>query len=270
MRRALELARAGEGHVSPNPMVGAVVVCDGKIIGEGAHLHYGGPHAEVNAMNSVTDKSLLSRSTIYVTLEPCSHYGKTPPCAQLLIDRGLRRVVVGTLDPFPQVSGRGIAMLRETGIEVITGVLENECRAINHRFITAHSTGMPWVQLKWAQTADGYIASTDGKPIAISTLLSLTLMHHERSIADAIVVGANTVKTDNPSLTTRFWHGKSPIRVVLDANNSIPPASKVLTDGAPTLIFNSTISRKQGNVEWVRMSSQHPCEWLKTLSSAKC
>ena len=199
MMRALQLARQGGGHTSPNPMVGAVVVHEGRITGEGFHRCCGQAHAEVNAIASVSDQSLLPQSTIYVTLEPCSHYGKTPPCAKLLIEKGVRRVVVGTLDPFEKVSGRGVAMLREAGIEVTVGVLERECLELNKRFFTAHTTGMPW----------------------------------------AIVVGANTVRIDNPSLTTRHWSGNSPLRVIMDQNLSLPSDSKVLTDGGNTLIYNN-------------------------------
>ena len=161
MWRALQLARCGAGRVSPNPMVGAVVVHDGTIIGEGFHRCYGQGHAEVNAIASVRRRELLTESTIYVTLEPCSHYGKTPPCAKLIIDTGIPRVVVGCLDPFAAVSGRGVAMLRQAGVQVEVGVLEQQCRHLNRRFITAHSTGLPWVQLKWAQTADGFIPVDD-------------------------------------------------------------------------------------------------------------
>ena len=237
MRRALQLAQQGSGHTSPNPMVGAVVVHEGKIIGEGFHRCCGKAHAEVNAIAAVQDQSLLPESTIYVTLEPCSHYGKTPPCANLLISKGVKRVVVGVLDPFEKVSGRGVAMLRNAGIEVEVGVLEKECRDLNRRFFTAHTTGMPWVQLKWAQSSDGYLANEDGT-MRFSTPLTLSLVHRERSMADAIVVGAGTVKIDNPSLTTRHWSGNSPLRVVLDRNLSIPSNCKLLNDGGKTLIYN--------------------------------
>lgn len=206
MQRALQLGRQGGGHASPNPMVGAVVVHDGVIIGEGFHRCCGQGHAEVNAIASVHDKSLLASSTIYVTLEPCSHYGKTPPCAKLLIDNQVPRVVVGTLDPFEKVSGRGVAMLREAGVEVVVGVLEEECLQLNKRFFIAHTTGKPWVLLKWAQSADGYMARHDGA-VQFSTPLTQSLMHRERSMVDAIVVGAGTVAADNPSLTTRCWSG---------------------------------------------------------------
>lgn len=264
MRRALQLARQGGGHASPNPMVGAVVVHNGMIIGEGFHRCCGQGHAEVNAIASVRDHSLLPESTIYVTLEPCSHYGKTPPCAKLLIDKGVKRVVVGTLDPFEKVSGRGVAMLREAGCEVIVGVLEDQCRELNKRFFTAHITGLPWVQLKWAQSTDGYLANEDGT-VRFSTPLTLALMHRERSLADAIVVGAGTVKIDNPSLTTRHWSGNSPLRVVLDRNLSIPNDCKLLNDGGKTLIYNEKKDGVDGNVEWAKLDTTEPESWLSDL-----
>lgn len=264
MYRALELAQQGSGHTSPNPMVGAVVVHDGKIIGEGFHRCCGEGHAEVNAIASVKDQSLLPQCTIYVTLEPCSHYGKTPPCAKLLIDCGIKRVVIGALDPFEKVSGRGVAMLREAGVEVEIGILEDECCALNKRFFTAHTTGLPWVQLKWAQSADGYIANEDGT-VHFSTPLTLSLMHRERSMADAIVVGAGTVRIDNPSLTNRHWSGNSPLRVVLDRRLSIPEDCMLLTDGGKTLIYNEIKSELRGNVEWVKLNTADPETWLRDL-----
>lgn len=229
MLRALQLAALGAGHVSPNPQVGAVIVSpEGRIIGEGWHRRYGEPHAEVNAVRSVaeTDRHLLPLSTIYVTLEPCSHWGKTPPCAKLLIETGFRRVVVGILDPFKEVSGRGIRMLREAGIEVDTGVLEEECREINRRFITAHTQGRPYVMLKWAQTADGMLAPRDGR-LLISNPLTTGEMHAERAVYDAILVGTGTVIADNPSLTVRERPGHSP-RPVLFASPRIPADAAVI------------------------------------------
>lgn len=224
MERALELAARGAGHVSPNPMVGAVIVsADGRIIGEGWHRRYGGPHAEVNAVRNVSaaDEPLLPEATIYVTLEPCSHYGKTPPCAKLLIEKRLKRVVIGSADPFVMVSGRGVKMLREAGIEVIEDFMRQECDELNRRFITAHTLHRPWIQLKWAQSADGFIAGVDAGgnpcPVRLSTPLTLRLMHRERSMADAIMVGVNTVIIDNPSLTLRHWPGRSPRPVTFDS-----------------------------------------------------
>ncbi|MCM1491108.1 MAG: bifunctional diaminohydroxyphosphoribosylaminopyrimidine deaminase/5-amino-6-(5-phosphoribosylamino)uracil reductase RibD [Muribaculum sp.] len=250
IRRALQLARLGEGLVSPNPMVGAVIAApDGRIIGEGYHHQYGGPHAEVCAINSVkeSDKSLLSNSTIYVTLEPCSHYGKTPPCAKLIIDTGIPRVVVGSADPFPEVSGRGIRMLRDAGVEVVENVLRKECDSLNARFITAHRLGRPWIQLKWAQSSDGYMAGMgkDGKPypIQFSTPVSTIWMHRRRSMVDAIMVGKNTLEIDHPRLDCRSWPGKAPRRV--NARHDLRQQMKELYDegvtslmveGGPTLL----------------------------------
>lgn len=264
MRRALQLARQGGGHASPNPMVGAVIVHEGKIIGEGFHRCCGKGHAEVNAVASVRDQSLLPESTIYVTLEPCSHYGKTPPCAKLLIDKGIKHVVVGVLDPFEKVRGRGVAMLRDAGLEVVVGVLEQECRDLNKRFFTAHITGLPWVQLKWAQSADGYIANEDGM-VRFSTPMTLALMHRERSMVDAVVVGAGTVKVDNPSLTVRHWSGNSPLRVVLDRKCSVPESSNLFVDGNNTLIYNGVKDDKKGNVEWAKLETTNPEVWLRDL-----
>ena len=269
MRRALQLARLGAGHTSPNPMVGAVIVGpDGSIIGEGWHRQCGQAHAEVNAVASVADGNLLENSTLYVTLEPCSHYGKTPPCARLLIERHIPRVVVGCLDPFVKVSGRGVAMLREAGIEVVTGVLEQECRDLNRRFMTAHTTGRPWVQLKWAQTADGYIAlppEAGENPLHMSTPLTMKLMHRQRSLCDAIVVGANTANIDNPSLTTRYWPGKSPLRVVLSRELSLSGNLNLLTDGHPAIVYNSVKNETCGVVEYVKIDTENPQSWLEDL-----
>lgn len=269
MRRALQLARLGAGHTSPNPMVGAVIVGpDGAIIGEGWHRKCGEAHAEVNAVASVKDTNLLKDSTIYVTLEPCSHYGKTPPCANMLIELGIPRVVVGTLDPFVKVAGRGVAMLREAGIEVVVGVLEQECRDLNRRFITAHTTGRPWVQLKWAQTADGFIAlppEAGENPLHMSTPVTMRLMHRQRALCDAIVVGAATARIDNPSLTTRYWPGKSPLRVVLSRCLSIPDNLNLITDGLPTIVYNSLKNATAGPVEYVKVDTATPQAWLEDL-----
>ena len=238
MRRALQLARQGAPHTTPNPMVGAVVVCGDRIIGEGFHRRCGEAHAEVNAIAAVADRSLLPSSTLYVTLEPCSHQGRTPPCARLIIEMGIPRVVVGTLDPFERVSGRGVAMLREAGVQVEVGVLEAECRALNRRFLTAHTLRRPWVQLKWAQSADGFMAAPAGEPrLRLSSPLTLCLMHRERAMADAIVVGAGTILADDPSLTPRVLDAPL-LRVVLDEHGRVPPTCRVLSDGGNTLVLN--------------------------------
>lgn len=220
MRRALQLAGYGAGHVSPNPMVGCVIVsADDRVIGEGWHRRYGGPHAEVNAVASILpdDRHLLNESTVYVTLEPCSHYGKTPPCAKMLCELKPARVVVGTGDPNPKVSGRGIKMLREAGIKVDEDCLRDECRQLNVRFFTAHTLHRPWIILKWAENEAGQMNAPDGKPIVISSPLTSTLMHAQRAMTDAILVGTNTLLTDNPSLDTRLWPGNSPRPVIFDS-----------------------------------------------------
>lgn len=230
MRRAMQLARCGELGASPNPMVGAVVTCDGHIIGEGYHRKCGGPHAEVNAIASVADQHKLPESAIYVTLEPCAHFGRTPPCADLIADKGLKRVVVGCLDPFAKVDGRGVERLRRAGIEVVTGVLREECEALNVKFFTAHRRHRPYTLLKWATSADGFMASRDGA-VKISTPLTLQLMHGLRARYDAIMTGAGTILTDNPSLTVRGTAGRNPARVVLDASGVTPAGAAVYGPG---------------------------------------
>lgn len=232
MRRALQLASMGGGDAAPNPRVGAVIVADGRIVGEGWHRRCGQPHAEVNAVRSVADPSVLCRSTIYVTLEPCAHYGRTPPCAALLIEAGIPRVVIGVQDPFAKVNGLGIKMLREAGAEVTVGVLEAECRALNEKFMTAHSLKRPYVTLKWAQTADGFAGATDSdghpSPIQISNPLSAAGVHRLRSMHDAIMVGSGTVLADNPRLDTRLWCGPSPRIVIADRRRRIPADANVM------------------------------------------
>ena len=223
MRRCIQLARGGALYASPNPMVGAVIVHDGRIIGEGFHVRCGQAHAEVNAINSVRpeDCALLAESTIYVSLEPCAHYGRTPPCAELIVRTGIPRCVVGCQDPFAKVAGRGIAILREAGVEVTVGVLEAECLALNSHFMTAQMQQRPFITLKWAVSADGFIGrwSDDDallpQPVALSTPRSLLRVHHLRSLHDAILVGHTTLLSDHPRLTTRLWSGPSPLRVVL-------------------------------------------------------
>ena len=230
MRRAIQLARCGDARTATNPLVGAVITAHGRIIGEGYHRRYGGPHAEVNAIRSVAeaDRHLLTEATIYVTLEPCSHYGKTPPCARLLIDTGIPRIVIGSNDPFPQVAGRGIRMLRDAGREVVCGVLEEECMALNRRFMTAHTRLRPYIQLKWAQSADGFIAPLPGKPRAIfSNPLSMALMHRQRALAGAILVGVNTLIADNPRLDCRLWPGDNPVAATRESPR-IPADSNMM------------------------------------------
>lgn len=232
MRRALELAARGRGFTSPNPMVGAVIVHDGRIIGEGYHRRCGEGHAEVNAVASVVDRSQLKDCTMYVTLEPCSHYGKTPPCARLIIDSGIPRVVVGAVDPFSKVSGRGIAMLREAGIEVVEGVMARECRDLNTVFFSAHTRHRPFVTLKWAQSADGFMdrRRAPGEPAArFSNPLTTMLTHRLRAMHDAILTTASTVNADNPLLTVRSWHGGDPRPVIIDRKGIVNPEAALLS-----------------------------------------
>ena len=234
MRRALQLAVCGRGEVSPNPMVGAVIVCGGVIIGEGYHRRYGGPHAEVNAVDSVTHKSLLRESTMYVTLEPCAHYGKTPPCADLIVKCGIPRVVIGCRDPFAKVDGRGIDRLLAAGVEVKVGVLEEECRMLNRRFITAHTLHRPFVTLKWACSADGFlgeIGSSGPVPVAFSNPEGSVLVHKLRTEYDAILVGSGTVLADNPRLNVRRVDGRSPLKVVIDRRHRIAGNENIFSSG---------------------------------------
>ena len=237
MSRCIALAKLGAGNVSTNPMVGAVVVHDGRIIGEGYHRKYGEAHAEVNAINSVKDKSLLPESEIYVSLEPCAHFGKTPPCADLIIEKKIRKVYVGCRDTFGKVDGKGIQKLRSAGVEVVVGVLEKECQELNRRFFTSVNFRRPYVILKWAQSTDGFI-DKDFKPFRISNHQTEILSHKWRSEEDAILVGYNTTLRDNPSLTNRLWSGKNPLRVVLDRNGSLPKNLKVFDEAARTVVLD--------------------------------
>lgn len=248
MRRALELSAKGFPWAFPNPMVGAVIVApDGTIIGEGYHRKCGGPHAEVNAIASVDNPDLLKDSTMYVTLEPCAHTGRTGPCAQLIIDKQIPHVVVGCRDPFEKVDGKGIEMLLRAGVKVTVGVLEDECKRLNAVFFTAHTLHRPFVTLKWAQTADGFLdcdrTATRGAPLKISTQLSATLMHRFRAMSDGIIVGSGTVIADNPTLDTRFWPGNSPRPIILDCRQRIFGNFNIM-DREP-LIINDIMSVKE-------------------------
>ena len=255
MWRCIELARSGLCNAAPNPMVGAVLVCDGRIVGEGYHVRCGEAHAEVNAIRSVRDASLLRRCTLYVSLEPCSHYGKTPPCADLIIEKGIPRVVVGCLDPFSRVSGRGIRKLREAGCEVVVGVLETECRALNRRFMTFNTLHRPYVVLKWAESADGFIdvCREGGCPVRLSSPLTAMLAHKRRAELGAVMVGRRTALLDDPALTVRSWYGPQPLRVVLDRALSLPGSLRLFDGSAPTLVFTEREHPSAGGVEYVRL-----------------
>ena len=246
MARCLQLAACGRAGAAPNPMVGAVIVHDGKIIGEGYHRQCGGPHAEVNAIASVANEQLLREATIYVSLEPCAHHGKTPPCADLIIKKGIPRVVVGCRDSFEQVDGKGIQKLRQAGIEVTVGVLETECIALNRTFFTFHGQRRPYITLKWAQSADGYIDSLrkeNGKyePIRFSNEGTALRMHRLRALSDAILVGRRTATLDNPSLTTRLWPGKSPLRLVIDRRGKLDKTLHLFDKATKTTVFTEVL-----------------------------
>ena len=253
MRRCIELAGNGLCNVAPNPMVGAVIVCDGHIIGEGYHIRCGEAHAEVNAIRSVKDESLLRRSTIYVSLEPCSHYGKTPPCADLIIEKQIPRIVVGCQDPFPEVAGRGIQKLRDAGREVIVGILEKECKHLNRRFITFNTLHRPYITLKWAESVDRFIdiERTDGKPVVLSSPLTAMLVHKKRAETGAIMVGRRTALLDNPSLTVRNWYGRNPMRIVLDRALSLPDELRIFDGEVPTLVFTEKERSEEKNIAYV-------------------
>ena len=258
MDRCLQLAELGRGKVAPNPMVGAVVVFDDMIIGEGFHQNFGGAHAEVNAINSVKDKSLLKSATIYVNLEPCSHYGKTPPCSDLIIQNEIPRVVIGCQDSYSEVSGKGIAKLRNANCEIVVGVLEKECRNLNKRFFTFHDKQRPYIILKWAQTQDRFMDKTrnegDKGVNWITHQETKILVHQWRSEEQAIMVGTNTVINDNPELTVREVAGNSPIRIILDRQCKLDTSLKVFNDRAKTIVFNTEKSTIQNNVEYIKVA----------------
>ena len=262
IHRCLQLARLGEYYVAPNPMVGAVLVlhnADGDVIlGEGWHEQYGAPHAEPNCILHAEEAHPegidYKQCTLYVGLEPCSHYGKTPPCAELIIRKGIGRVVIGTLDPNPQVAGRGVKMMQDAGIEVLVGVLEAECRELNKRFFCLQEKHRPYVILKWAQTADGYIdwqrgerreakGKEVGEPLVISTPLTKQLVHQQRAENMAIMVGTRTVLLDNPRLLTTHWSGRNPIRITLDRHHILPQESRIFSDESPTIVYSE-------NTDW--------------------
>ncbi|MBM3430276.1 MAG: bifunctional diaminohydroxyphosphoribosylaminopyrimidine deaminase/5-amino-6-(5-phosphoribosylamino)uracil reductase RibD [Bacteroidetes bacterium] len=269
MHRALFLAKLGLGKVAPNPVVGCVIVHDNIIIGEGYHQFYGGPHAEVNALKQVENPDLLKKATVYVTLEPCSHFGKTPPCSELLIKSGVKNVVIGTRDSNPLVSGKGIDKLKKAGIDVIENVLENECRKINRRFFTFHEKSRPYVILKWAQTSDGYLDKQRSlDQIGINWITepeTKSLVHKWRSEEQAILVGRNTIMNDNPSLTVRDFSGKNPIRIVIDSQLAISNMKNVFSDDAETLVFNRIKNEKIGNIEWIKIQETNTDLILKEL-----
>ncbi|WOD43661.1 bifunctional diaminohydroxyphosphoribosylaminopyrimidine deaminase/5-amino-6-(5-phosphoribosylamino)uracil reductase RibD [Hwangdonia lutea] len=266
IKRCMEIAKNGLGTTRPNPMVGAVIVCNNTIIGEGYTSKYGGNHAEVNAINAVANKSLLKEATLYVTLEPCSHFGKTPPCSDLIIKHQIPNVVIGCVDDNEKVAGKGIEKLKNAGCHVTVGVLENECKNHHKRFFTFHNKKRPYIILKWAETADGFIApktKKENKPVWITNAISRQLVHKWRAEEHAILVGTNTVIQDNPSLTTRDWKGQNLTRVVIDRDNKLSKDYAVFNDDAETIIISSKTkdhSPKENNlnlkhIDWSLKSS---------------
>lgn len=275
MSRCLEIAKNGLGTTAPNPMVGCLIVHDGKIIAEGFTSAFGGAHAEANAINSVVNKKLLRKAILYVTLEPCSHYGKTPPCADLIVKHGIPKIVIGLSDPHEKVAGKGIAKLRESGCEVTVGVMEDECREHHKRFLTFHEKNRPYIILKWAETLDGFVApeKTERKkksePFWITDTYSRQLVHKWRGEEQAILVGTNTVLEDNPQLNVREWTGKNPLRVILDRTLKINPDYHVLDGSIPTLVITNKqdASKQKEGVHYTFMdysknSAQEICKIL--------
>ena len=259
MKRCLELAEMGNGSVSPNPMVGCVIVSEGKIIGEGYHQQYGKAHAEVNAVNAVlaaygdSAAEMLRKATVYVSLEPCAHFGKTPPCADLLIRHQVRKVVIGNRDPFPDVNGKGIEKLEAAGTEVVHGIMDHECRHLNRRFFTRIAEHRPYIILKWARTANGYFAPKNTTQQWISGPLAKKLVHKWRTEEDAVLVGRQTAFADNPRLSAREWTGKDPIRIVLDRKLQLPESIHLYDAGAKTVILNELKTDVINNLHFISM-----------------
>ncbi|HSO86796.1 MAG TPA: bifunctional diaminohydroxyphosphoribosylaminopyrimidine deaminase/5-amino-6-(5-phosphoribosylamino)uracil reductase RibD [Draconibacterium sp.] len=258
MHRCLELARMGAGNVSPNPMVGCVIVHNDTIIGEGFHVKYGEAHAEVNAVNKVKSQDLLKQSTLYVSLEPCAHFGLTPPCSDLIVEKKIPNVVIGTIDSFAKVAGKGIEKMIKAGIDVQLGILEKECREINKRFFTFHEKKRPYIFLKWAETTDGFIdfdrtQNEFGEPSWITGEKALTRVHQMRAVEDSILVGTNTALKDNPSLTVRHCEGRNPVRLVIDNHLRLPKTLNLFDGTVKTIVFNSIKNEVTGNIEFIKI-----------------
>ncbi|MBL6449838.1 bifunctional diaminohydroxyphosphoribosylaminopyrimidine deaminase/5-amino-6-(5-phosphoribosylamino)uracil reductase RibD [Fulvivirga sp. 29W222] len=253
IRRAFDLALLGLGNVSPNPLVGCVIVHNNKVIGEGWHKKYGGAHAEVNAIDSVVDKGLLPESTVYVSLEPCAHFGKTPPCSDLLVRSGVKRVVISNIDTNPLVGGKGVEKLEDAGIEVVTGILEREGLEINRRFFTGLKKGRPYIILKWAETSDGFVARKNYDSKWISNETSRKLVHKWRAEEDGIMVGPNTAYYDDPSLSVRDWTGRNPVRVVIDRKLRLPQSLKLFDGSQPTICYNLSSNQESEGVKYVKL-----------------
>ncbi len=267
MHRCIQLAKLGAGDVAPNPMVGAVLVYENKVIGEGYHRIFGEAHAEVNCINSLDEKNkpLIEKSTIYVSLEPCAHYGKTPPCADLIIAKKIKKVVIGCQDIYKEVAGKGIEKLRNAGVEVVSGVLENECRDLNKRFFTFHQKKRPYIILKWAQSANGKIGSKNDQRILISNDYTNRLVHKWRSEEAGILIGANTALKDDPSLTTRLWKGKNPVRIVIDEELKLPSTLRIFNQEERTIIFNCLKNPSEKDLRFIQIQKENFIE--RMLSS---
>lgn len=252
MQRCIRLAKKASGNTWPNPLVGSVIVRDGLIIGEGYHHKAGEAHAEINAINSVKNPELLAGSTIYVSLEPCAHFGRTPPCALKLKEIGFKQVVIGAKDYYEEVNGKGIQILEEAGIEVISGILEEECRELNKRFFTFHQKKRPYVVLKWAQSADGFM-DKNFKPFQIGNPLTKQFVHQLRNDEQAILVGTATALKDNPELTTREISGKNPVRLLIDLDLKVPTDFKIFNNAAKTIVFNSKKNEELENIQYIKI-----------------
>ena len=260
MQRCIQLAQLGQGMVAPNPMVGSVLVYQDQIIGEGYHQQYGQPHAEVNCINSVAeaDKGLISQSTLYVSLEPCAHFGKTPPCADLIIKHNIPKVIIGCRDPFEAVNGKGIDKLLAAGVDVTVGILEEECKILNKRFFTFHTKKRPYIVLKWAETANRFIGNDTQERLLISSETTNKLVHKWRSEEAAILVGTNTALLDNPSLTNRLWTGKQPIRLVIDKLLSLPKSLNIFDNKQLTIVFNLVKHEEELNLIYYKLEENAP------------
>lgn len=254
MFRCIDLAKKGNGYVAPNPLVGSILVCNDQIISEGYHQKYGLPHAEVNCINSVPAhlQSLIPLSRLYVNLEPCTHYGKTPPCVNLIIEHKIKEVIIGTKDPFALVAGKGIKILEDAGVKVTVGVLENECMLLNKRFFTFQQYKRPYIILKWAESQDNYIAPVNGKKHILSNIYAQLYVHKLRSTESGILIGYNTAIQDNPQLNNRYWGSNSPLRIVLDPELKLPAHLQLFSDNDPTLIINKVKNETLGNKKWIK------------------
>ena len=263
IKRCIELAKKAVGNTYPNPLVGSVIVHEGKIIGEGYHHKAGENHAEINAINSVADKSLIPESTIYVSLEPCAHFGKTPPCALKIVELGFKKVVIGAMDSHDKVNGKGKKIIQDAGIEVVSGILEKDCVELNKRFFTYHEKKRPFIVLKWAQSSDGFM-DKDFKPTQISNSLTKQFVHELRNNEHAILIGTMTALRDNPSLTTREITGRNPVRILIDIDLKVPTDYNIYNDEAETLVFNSIKNSEEGNIKFIKTERENFIEKLIT------